>query len=173
MPTWAISTPVLCSLLASWLASVAAPCPHSKHLPFWPLLTLLFLAVRLDASLSLKQINQPTLVLHLPGIHFWNCLRTTMCELSNVEWPQERNATYTGVAPCPAQRAPSSIILVWRSYQECLQSSSCVFNRCKRLRIAALTGIHQIETKGYPVGSLQKQRKTGGLGPCVTCIQVK
>ena len=46
--------------LSAGLLPIATACPHSKHLPFWPLLTLLFLAVPLDASLSLKQINQQT-----------------------------------------------------------------------------------------------------------------
>lgn len=89
--------------LSAGLLPIATACPHSKHLPFWPLLTLLFLAVPLDASLSLKQINQQTLVLRLPGTHFWNCGRTTMCKLSNVEWPRKINDTHTssGTVPRP------------------------------------------------------------------------
>lgn len=97
MPTRAISTPVLCYLLTSWLAS---HCCSLSSLQAPPLLAAINPSISgcSIGFITKPKTNKPTNPCsNLPKIHFWNCRRTTMSELSNVGWPHEIN----GTVPCP------------------------------------------------------------------------
>lgn len=89
--------------LPAGLPPTAAVCPHSKHLPFWPLINPSISGCSVGC-ITKPKTNKPTKsCCNLPRIHFWNCRRTTLCELSNVEWPHQINASNTskGTEPRP------------------------------------------------------------------------